>query len=92
MINTWLILGLSIMAETFATSMIKSADGFTRLIPSAIVVSGYVFAFYGISQVVKTMNVGIAYAIWGGCGIVLVSALSYFIHGQKLDSAAMTGR
>ncbi|WP_318474476.1 SMR family transporter [Photobacterium leiognathi] len=89
--NVHLILLISIIAETVATTMMKASEGFTRLVPSIAVVIGYAIAFYGLSQVVKTMNIGIAYAIWAGSGIFLVSLLSYFVYQQKLDLPAFMG-
>ncbi|HEY3982447.1 DMT family transporter [Cedecea sp.] len=89
--NTYLILAISICAETLATTMMKASDGFSRLIPSIVVVVGYAISFYGLSQVVKTMNIGIAYAIWAGMGIFLVSVMSFLIYKQKLDLPAIAG-
>ncbi|SMY32803.1 DMT family transporter [Photobacterium andalusiense] len=91
MTNVYLILFISIIAETLATTMMKASEGFTRLIPSLIVLIGYAISFYGLSQVVKIMNIGIAYAIWAGIGIFLVSILSYFVYQQKLDLPALLG-
>ncbi|ENK5209504.1 TPA: multidrug DMT transporter [Klebsiella aerogenes] len=89
--NTWIILILAIAAETFATTMVRASEGFTRLLPSLGVVAGYAVSFYGLSQVVKVMNLGIAYAIWAGLGIFLVSIFSWFLFGQKLDLPAIAG-
>lgn len=91
MTNVYLILFISIIAETLATTMMKASEGFTRLIPSLIVLIGYAISFYGLSQVVKIMNIGIAYAIWAGISIFLVSILSYFVYQQKLDLPALFG-
>lgn len=91
MTKVYLILFVSVIAETLATTMMKASDGFTRTVPSLIVLVGYAISFYGLSQVVKAMNVGIAYALWAGSGIFLVSALSYFVYQQKLDLPAMIG-
>ncbi len=91
MLNTWIILILAIAAETFATTMVRASEGFTRLLPSLGVVAGYAVSFYGLSQVVKVMNLGIAYAIWAGLGIFLVSIFSWFLFGQKLDLPAIPG-
>ena len=91
MLNTWIILILAIAAETFATTMVRASEGFTRLRPSLGVVAGYAVSFYGLSQVVKVMNLGIAYAIWAGLGIFLVSIFSWFLFGQKLDLPAIAG-
>ncbi|OWF78026.1 multidrug DMT transporter [Yersinia rohdei] len=82
---------MAIIAEVVATTMLKASDGFTRLVPSVVVVIGYGIAFWGLSQVVKTMPLGIAYAIWSGLGIVLVSIAALFMYQQKLDWAAIAG-
>lgn len=91
MFKIYLILAVSICAETLATTMMKASNGFTRLVPSIIVVVGYAISFYGLSQVVKVMNIGIAYAIWAGMGIFLVSTMSFFIYKQRLDTPALIG-
>ncbi|ELP5717442.1 DMT family transporter (plasmid) [Enterobacter asburiae] len=91
MLKTYLILIISICAETLATTMMKASNGFTRFIPSVVVVVGYAISFYGLSQVVKTMNIGIAYAIWAGMGLLLVSVMSFLIYKQRLDLPAIVG-
>ncbi|WP_278495629.1 DMT family transporter [Pantoea vagans] len=91
MLNTYIILAISICAETLATTMMKASDGFTRIIPSMVVVVGYAISFHGLSLVVKTMNIGIAYAIWAGMGIFLVSIMSFLFYKQKLDLPAIMG-
>jgi len=91
MLKIYIILAVSITAETLATTMMKASHGFTRLIPSVIVVLGYSISFYGLSQVVKVMNIGIAYAIWAGLGIFLVSVMSFLIYKQRLDIPALIG-
>ena len=91
MLKVYAILMVSIIAETTATTMMKASHGFTKLVPSIIVIIGYAISFYGLSQVVKSMNIGIAYAIWAGAGIFLVSALSFFIYKQKFDFPALIG-
>ncbi|WP_294912625.1 DMT family transporter [Tatumella sp. UBA2305] len=91
MLKVWIILFISIISETFATSMIKSSEGFTRLLPSLAVIFGYTISFIGLSQVVKVMNVGVAYAIWAGVGICLVSLISWLFFHQKLDLPAVLG-
>ncbi|WP_334468729.1 DMT family transporter [Arsenophonus sp. PmNCSU2021_1] len=82
---------ISIVAEVIATTSLKASDGFTRLLPSIIVVIGYSISFFGLSQVVKMMPLGIAYAIWSGLGIVLVSVAALFLYQQKLDWTAILG-
>lgn len=87
----WLLLGLAILAEVIATSALKSSEGFTKLAPSLIVVAGYGTAFYLLAITIKTIPVGIAYAAWSGLGIVLVAAIAWLFHGQRLDAWAFLG-
>ena len=89
--NKWVIFGMAIVAETVATSAMKSSEGFTRLVPSIIVVIGYGIAFYFLSMTLKEIPVGIAYAIWSGVGIVLISLVGWIMFGQKLDAPALIG-
>ncbi len=84
-------LAMAIVAEVIATTMLKASEGFTRLWPSLVVVIGYGVAFWGLSMVVKTMPLGIVYAIWSGMGIVLVSIAAVFVYQQKLDLPAVLG-
>ncbi len=87
----WLFLGIAIVAEVTATSALKASEGFSRLWPSAVVVLGYGVAFYFLSLTLRTVPVGVAYAIWSGLGVVLVALLSWWLFGQKLDLAALLG-
>ncbi|WP_334107207.1 DMT family transporter [Methylobacillus sp.] len=89
--QNWLFLTIAIVSEVVATSALKACDGFTRLGASIIVVIGYVVAFYFLSLALKVIPVGIAYAIWSGLGIILVSLIALVIYGQKLDFPAMVG-
>ncbi|WP_193016858.1 SMR family transporter [Proteus sp. FME41] len=82
---------LAIISEVIATTMLKASDGFSRLYPSIVVVIGYCFSFWALSQVVRVMPLGIAYAIWSGLGIVLVSVAAVFFYQQKLDLPAIIG-
>lgn len=82
---------LAIIAEVVATSALKASDGFTKWIPNVIVVVGYGLAFYLLSLVLKSIPVGVAYAIWSGLGIVLISMVSYIYFKQKLDFPAIIG-
>jgi len=84
-------LAVAIAAEVIATSALRASEGFTRLWPSVLVVVGYAVAFYFLSLTLKTMPVGLAYAIWSGVGIVLVSAIAFFIYKQTLDLPALIG-
>ena len=87
----YLYLAIAILAEVIATSSLKATDGFTSLLPSLIVALGYGVAFYFLSLTLRTMSVGIAYAIWCGAGIVLVALISWLVLGQKLDAPAIGG-
>lgn len=89
--NAYLTLAVAIVAEVIATSALKASDGFSKLGPSIVVAAGYGIAFYALSQTLRTMPVGIAYAIWSGVGIVLVSLVGWTVFGQKLDAAALFG-
>jgi small multidrug resistance pump len=89
--NNWLILGIAIVSETIATSALKSSEGFSRLVPSIIVVAGYASAFYFLSLTLRSIPIGVAYAIWSGVGIVLVALIGWFWFGQKLETATLVG-
>jgi len=81
----------AIIAEVIGTSALKASEGFSRLIPSALVVMGYGIAFYCLSQVLKSIPVGVTYAIWSGVGIVLISAVGVVLFKQALDLPAVIG-
>ena len=87
----WLLLLLAIGSEIVATSALKETQGFTRLLPSLLCIGGYALAFYLLSVVVKYVPVGIAYALWSGIGVVIVSLVGWFFFHQKLDLPAMIG-
>ena len=89
--QAYMALGLAIVAEVIATSALKASEGFTRPGPSAIVVLGYGLAFYCLSLTMKTVPVGVAYAVWSGLGIVLISVVGWAVYGEKLDTAALIG-
>lgn len=89
--KSWLFLAIAICGEVIATSALKSSQGFTRLVPSVVVVVGYAVAFYFLSLVLRTIPVGIAYAVWSGLGIVLVTGIAWVLQGQKLDAWAFVG-
>lgn len=87
----YLLLAIAIVAEVIATSALRAADGFTRLWPSVLVVVGYAIAFVFLSLTLKSIPVGIAYAVWSGLGIVLISLVAYFVYDQTLDLPAFIG-
>lgn len=89
--KTYLILFLAIVFETVATSFLKQSGRFTKLVPSIFTLLGYAAAFYCLSIVLKSIPVGIAYAIWSGVGIVLIALIGFFVFKQHLDLAAIIG-
>ncbi len=91
MFTTYLYLSIAIVAEVIATSSLKSSEGFTRLGPSLLCIAGYGLAIFLLSLTLRTLPTGIAYAIWSGVGIVLVSAIGWVYYGQKLDTPAIIG-
>ncbi len=84
-------LAAAILSEVIATSSLKASNGFTRLWPSVAVVAGYGAAFYFLSQTLRTIPVGIVYAIWSGVGTVLIALVGFVIYKQTLDRAALFG-
>ncbi|MDP4547810.1 MULTISPECIES: SMR family transporter [unclassified Marinobacter] len=88
---SYVYLALAIIAEVAGTAALKSSEGFTNLIPSIIVVLGYGMAFYFLSLVLNHIPVGVAYAIWAGAGVVLISLVGAAMFGQKLDLPAIVG-
>jgi small multidrug resistance pump len=89
--NNWICLAIAILSETVATTALKASAGFTRAGPAVLVVVGYGLAFYCLSLTLRTIPLGVAYAVWSGVGIVLVTAAGWFLYGQELDAAALAG-
>lgn len=89
--SPWLYLSIAIVAEVLGTSFLKSAEGFTRLWPSLVVAGSYATAFYFLSLTLKTLPLGIAYAVWAGAGVALIALAGYAIYGQRLDAPAIVG-
>lgn len=88
---TYLYLAIAIIAEVIATSALKASNEFTNLIPSVIVVVGYGVSFYFMMLVLRTLPVGITYAIWSGIGIIFVAILGIFLYDQTPDLPAIFG-
>lgn len=89
--KSWLILMVAIVAEVVGTSSLKASEGFTKLWPSIGVIVGFSVAFYCLSLTLKVIPVGVAYAVWAGLGIVLITLIGWWFFGQKLDWAAIIG-
>ena len=86
-----MLLGLAIFSEVVATSSLKSTEGFTKLVPSVIVIVGYCAAFYFLSMTLDTIPIGIAYAVWSGVGVAGIALVSVLFLDQRLDGAALIG-
>lgn len=89
--HPYLSLAIAIGSEVVATSALRATDGFTRLLPSVVVVIAYALAFIFLSFTLRVIPVGIAYAIWSGLGVVLISLVAYLVYGQTLDLPAWIG-
>lgn len=87
----YLYLGIAIVAEVIATSALKAVDGLSKPWPLLLVMVGYGIAFWMLSLVMKSIPVGVTYAIWSGLGIVLISLAGLLLYDQKLDAAALVG-
>ncbi len=87
----WMFLATAIVSEVIATSALKATEDFTRLGPSLIVVIGYASAFYFLTLTLRTIPIGIAYAIWSGAGVALIALVARIFYGQVLDMPAIIG-
>jgi small multidrug resistance pump len=88
---SYLYLAIAIVSEVVGTAALKASQEFTRFVPSLIVVVGYASAFYFLTLTLRTIPVGIAYAIWAGVGIVLICFVSWILYKQTLDLPAIIG-
>lgn len=91
MTKYWLYLGIAIVSEVIATSALKPSEGFTRLLPSLLVLAGYGIAFYCLSLTLRAIPIGITYAVWSGVGVALITLIGWLVFGQKLDMASLAG-
>jgi small multidrug resistance pump len=87
----WVYLPIAILSEVVGTTFLKLSDGFTRLGPSLVVVAAYGVAFVFLSLTLRTMSVGIAYAIWSGIGVAAITLIGWLKFGQRLDAPALVG-
>lgn len=91
-IMKWIYLSIAVIAEVIATTALKESDGFSKIFPSILVVSGYGVAFYFLGLLLKMdISIGVVYAIWSGAGIVLVALIGYFIYQQQLNIPTLIG-
>lgn len=82
---------IAVIFETIGTSALQASHQFTKFWPSVLVVTAYAAAFFFLAMTLKTMPVGIAYALWSALGIVLISLIGFVIFGQRLDLPAIIG-
>jgi small multidrug resistance pump len=85
------LLGIAIVAEVIATSALRASDGFSRWLPATVVVIGYGISFYMLSLTLRSIPVGIVYAIWSGVGIVLITLTAIVVYKQVPDLPALAG-
>jgi small multidrug resistance pump len=88
---TYVYLLIAVAAETIGTSALQASQQFTRFWPSVFVIVAYAAAFYFLSLTLRTLPVGIVYALWSGLGIIFIALIGFAVFGQKLDLAAVTG-
>ena len=89
--NSYVALGFAIVAEVIATTALKASDSFTRLLPSMLAVACYAVSFYLLTITLRTVPTGIAYAIWSGLGIVLITLISFVVFQQTIDLPGLLG-
>lgn len=88
---SYVYLMLAIVSEVIGTSALKASEEFTKPAPTLVVVIGYMTAFYFLALTLRTIPVGVAYAVWSGCGVVLISVVSWLLFRQSLDVPAVIG-
>jgi small multidrug resistance pump len=87
----YLHLAIAILAEVIGTSALKATRGFTRPVPSLVVVLSYGVAFYFLALALQAIPVGVAYAVWSGVGIALITLIAWVVYRQRLDKPALAG-
>jgi multidrug resistance protein EbrA len=89
--NAFVLLLIAIVSEVFGSSMLKVSNGFRRIFPSIGIVIGYGIAFYALSLALKTLSLGVAYAIWAGLGTALTAVVGFTIYKEKFSSKKLLG-
>lgn len=89
--HPWLMLAIAIAAELAATTALKLSAGFTRLAPTIVVALGYLISFFMLSQVLKTQEVGIVYAIWSGAGLAIIALIGVIFLGESVSALKIAG-
>ncbi|WP_407540337.1 multidrug efflux SMR transporter [Deinococcus radiomollis] len=89
--NPWLLLGLAIMAEVIGSASLRASEGFTRLLPSVLVVLGYAAAFSLMAQILRTLPLGLTYAVWSGVGTALTAIIGWTFFRDAFQWTALGG-
>lgn len=89
--SPFVYLALAIGSELIATSSLRASEGFTKLVPSIVVVVGYGFAFYMLSQALRSINIGTAYAIWSGVGTAGIAIIGALVFRETLNLWSIIG-
>ncbi|RHW38944.1 QacE family quaternary ammonium compound efflux SMR transporter [Neobacillus notoginsengisoli] len=89
--NGYLLLAISIVSEVFGSSMLKATNGFKKILPSVGLIVGYGIAFYALSLCLKTVPLGVAYAIWSGVGTALTALVGIAIYKESLNGKKLCG-
>ena len=87
----WVYLAIAIVGEVIGTSALKASDGFTKTAAIPVVILGYGVAFFFLALVLRVIPVGVAYAIWSGAGVALITLIGWVWFGQRLDLWALVG-
>jgi small multidrug resistance pump len=90
-VNPYVLLGISILVEVMATSSLRASEGFTRVVPSVVVVVGYGTAFYLMSQALKSLPLGFSYAVWSGVGTALTAMIGWLYFRDAFHWSALAG-
>lgn len=89
--RAYILLGLAIASEVAGTAALKASDGFSELVPTAVVIAGYLGAFYLLSLTLQDLPVGLVYATWSGIGVMAAALLGVFVFDEHLDAAGVAG-
>lgn len=89
--NPWIILGLAILAEVTATTSLRLSEGFTRLVPSLLVILGYGSSFWLMSLILSRLSVGLTYAVWSGVGTAIVAVIGAILFKESLEPLKLLG-
>ena len=87
----WLYLLAAIVAEVVGTSSLRASDGLSKLWPSLLMIVAYGVSFFFLSLTLRTIPIGIAYAVWSGVGMVLITLVGWLYFEQRLDAPAILG-